>query len=165
MLRKSLFWGLTLVLVVVIVNLVVRGRRLEKEKADQVVEVVQESKPSPTRVLGPQDLDIVQSKMILEGASDMKPQSHAARHEIEIRNNGDVAYGEILLRFSYLDGMGKVRATKTQSVIRTLMPGAALVLSDILIDSIPASTADCRVSVVYADIGHAPEPQIPDPSQ
>ncbi|MBP1624567.1 MAG: hypothetical protein H6Q07_2587, partial [Acidobacteria bacterium] len=53
MIRKSLFWGLTLVLVVALISLIVRGRRLEKQQAGKSVEVVQESEPSPIRVLAP----------------------------------------------------------------------------------------------------------------
>jgi hypothetical protein len=165
MMRKSLFWGLTLILIAVIVNLMIRGRRLEKERAGQVVEAIQESKPSPTRVLGPRNLEIVRSKMIVENESDIKRQSYTARYEIEIQNSGSVPYGEICLGFTYLDGKGNILATKTRSINRTLMPGADLTISDIMIDDIPATTTNSRATIVYADIGRAPEPQISDPKQ
>jgi hypothetical protein len=165
MIRKSLFWGLTIILMAVIVNLMIQGRRLEKKRADQVVEAIQESKPSATRVLGPRDLEIMRSKMIVENESDIKRQSYTAQHEIEIQNNGNVPYGEICLRFTYLDGKGNILATKTRSINRTLMPGADLTISDIMIDDIPATTTNSRATIVYADIGRAPEPQISDPKQ
>lgn len=165
MIRKSLFWGLTIILVAVIINLMIQGRRLEKEGAGQVVEAIQESKPSSTRVLGPRDLEIVRSKIMVENESDMKRQSYTARHEIEIQNNGNVSYGEICLRFTYLDGKGDILATKTRSINRTLLPGADLTISDIMIGDIPATTTNSRATIVYADVGHAPEPQISDPKQ
>ncbi len=164
MLRKTLFWGLTLVLMVVLVNLILRERKLEKERARQMVEIVQESKPSATRVLGAQDLEIVQSKMILESESGTKLQSRSARHEIVIRNNGTLPYGEIQLKFEYFDKGGKTLLTKTHSIARTLMPGATVELSEILIDDLPDSIANSRVAIAFADIGHAPEHSQPVPT-
>jgi hypothetical protein len=152
MIRKSLFWGLTLVLVVALVFLMVRGRRMEKKQSGRLVEAIQQSKSTPTRVLGPQDLEIIQSKMHLQGEAGATKPFLAAHHEIEIRNNGNVPYGEIQLRFAYLDRSGKVLITKTHSATQGILPGAILKLADIMVDGLPAATTSFRVTVAYADI-------------
>jgi hypothetical protein len=158
MIRKSLFWGLTVVLIVALVNLIIRGRRLEKQQARQLVEVVQESRPTSTRVLAPRDLEIVQSKMRLEEA-DGKTRSQIARHEIEIRNNGKIPYSGIQLGFDYLDRSGKLLSTKTQSLARSIEPGGDLKLVEIVVSGLPLPTISFRVVVVSADIGLAPPSQ------
>ncbi len=156
MMRKYLFWGLTLVLVVALVNLIIRSRRLEQQQSSQVVEVVRQSKPTATRVLAPQDLVIVQSKTTLERKAGGKAQ--IARHEIEIHNNGSVPYGGIQLSIDYLDRGGKVLASRTNPIASTVLPGATVKLGDITTDDLPASTASAKVAIVYADIEHAPAP-------
>jgi hypothetical protein len=153
MIRKYLFWGLTLVLVVALVNLIIRGRRLEKQQVDRLVEVVQDSEPTATRVLRPQDFEILQSKMLLEQEPGSKKQSRTARHEIEIRNKGKVSYSGIQLSFDYLDRSGRALGTKTRAVVQTILPGATLKIAEIKVDGIPISTVDSRVAIVYADIG------------
>jgi hypothetical protein len=147
MLRKSLFWGLTLVLVVALVNLVIRGRRLEKQRAEQLVEVVQESKPTATRVLNPQELEIVQPKTSIEN------KSRTAHHQVEIRNSGTLPFSEIRLKISYLDKNGKELDKTFYSLPGTIPPGAAVKLNEIVIDKIPAVAADARISIAFADIG------------
>ncbi len=156
MIRKSLFWGLTLVLVVALINLIIRGRRLEKQQASQLVEVVQEAKPTPTRVLAPQDLEILQAAVRLEGAMGGQTESQVARHEIEIHNKGTVPYGKVQLDFSYLDRSGKILATRTQAVEQTILPGATLKIADLKIEGIPLSAVNSRIDILYADIGSAP---------
>ena len=156
MLRKSLFWGLTVVLVAALVSLIVQGRRLEKQQAGgKVMEVIQESRPSPTRILAPRDLEIVQQKMLLEKASDGKSQHQTARHEMEILNKGTVAYGRVQLNFEYLDRSGKLLATGNHVVEEAILPGTALRLADIIVEGLPVAIADCRTAIVYAELGPA----------
>jgi hypothetical protein len=146
MIRKSLFWGLTLVLVVALVSLIIRGRRMEKELAAQPTEAVQQVPPTPTRVLAPQDLEIVSSTM------QLKPD-HIASHDIEIQNHGSVPYGGILLKFVYLDRAGKPLTTKTYALEKTVIrPGFGLKVPRIIIQEIPASAERLQVSVKYADL-------------
>jgi len=156
MLRKSLFWGLTLLLIAAIVNLIIRRPRPEKEQISKPVEVVRDAQPSPTRVLAPRDLEIVQSSMELvrEGTAN---QLYSGRHEIEIRNIGKVAYREIGLRIVYFDRVGKVLTTKTQPLIKIILPGTTLKLPNILMTDIPASAVSCRVTTLYADVGSVSE--------
>ena len=145
MIRKSLFWGLTLVLVVAIINLIVRGRKLEKEQASKDTEVVQQSKPTSTRVFSPQDLTIVDAAM--QPGSD-----RTARHRVQIRHGGAIPYGRVQLKFVYLDSDAKVLATKTHAVTRSLRPGASVSVDDIIIPEIPESVARAQVSIIYADL-------------
>jgi len=152
--RKWLFLGLTLVLVGVLVSLIIQGHRIEKQKAGQPVEIIQESIPTATRVLAPKDLQLLQSNMRFEERPDKSSQFKIARHEIEVRNSGTVAYGKIELSFDYIDRRGKVLASRTHSVSRAVLPDSTLKLSDISIDDVPISAEDFRVAVLYADIGN-----------
>ena len=129
---------------------------MEKNQTKQPVEVVQQSKPTPTRVLGPQDLEILQEKLHWEEAGGEKKQSRAARHEIEIRNNGSVPYAEIQLRFDYLDRKGKTLASKTHTSTQGVLPGSVLKITDIIIPDLPLSAADSRATIAYGDLKPAP---------
>jgi hypothetical protein len=157
MIRKSLFWGLTLILVIALVNLIIRGRRLEKQQASRLAEVIQESKATSTRVLAPRDLEIVRSKMQLEEEVGGRIRSQTAWHEIEICNDGKIPYSGIQLSFDYLDSRGKLLATRTYSIVQTILPGATLKLVDITVDGLPVSTANSHVVIAYADIGNGQE--------
>jgi hypothetical protein len=152
MLRKSLFWGLTLVLVAALIALIVRGYKMEKEQANQPSEKVEEAKPTATRVLAPQDLEILSSKTAVEKSADPKDPSCISRHEIEIRNNGKVSFKDIQFRFTYLDRKGKESATKIHSTTQTISPGATLKLNDIAISGLPISTMDSKAAIISADI-------------
>jgi hypothetical protein len=145
MIRKSLFWGLTLVLVVALVSLIIRGRKMEKEQAAQPMEVVQQVPPSPTRVLAPQDLEILSSTM------QLKPD-HTALHAVEIQNRGRVPYSGILLKFAYQDRFGKLLETKTYALKAAILPGLGFRTQDIVIKEVPASAEKFQVSIQYADM-------------
>jgi hypothetical protein len=156
MFRKTLFWGLTLMLVAVIVSLVIRSRRAEKKHAQAVMEVVQQSKPSATRVLSPQDLVIVEAKMDLAGG-DGKPLAKdrnlaTAHHQVVVRNNGPVAYSNVQLKFMYLGRGDKVLESKTFIVAKPIPPGQTVSLGDISIESVPAAATHCTTRILYADL-------------
>ncbi len=152
MIRKWVFWGLTLVLVAALAGLIIQGHQLEKQKANQPVEIVQESTPTATRAFAPKDIQLLDSNMRIEEKIDMSSLSYIARHEIELNNSGAVGYEKIQLRFHYVDRLGKVLANKTHSISQEILPGSTIKLADIMIDDIPSPTADFRVAVVYADI-------------
>ena len=151
MARKYLFWGLTLVLVAVLVFLIVQGRRLEKQNAGRQGEIIQNSVPTATRAFSPKDIQILQSDMKLEENADESGKFKIAEHGIELHNSGSVSYGKIELRFDYLDRSRKVLAGRRYSVIQTISPGSTLELA-VRIDDVPLQTADFRVAVLYADI-------------
>jgi hypothetical protein len=153
-----LFWGLTLLLIVALTMIMIRSCRLEKEQAPKLVETIEEAKPTATRVLKPQDLKIVQSKMVLEPRDAGGKQSHTARHEIEIYNGGNVSYREIQLRLDYLNRSEKIIETRTHAIVQAISPGATLKLPSIDIDNVPSSAVDLKATVVYADIATSTPP-------
>ncbi len=153
MIRKSLFLGLTLVLIAALAALMIQGRRMEKEQPPRQMEIVQQSKPTAIRVLEPQDMKIVQSKIQWEG-DPQKPRT--ARHEIEIRNNGPVSYSGIQLRVTYLSGDGKALATRERYVAKDIPPGEVLRTDDITFGDLPPSTKHFHVTIDYGDLGSSP---------
>jgi hypothetical protein len=150
--RKYLFWGLTIVLIVALANLMIRSYRLDKKKAQQMVETVEEAKPSSTRVLNPQDLKIVQSKMELQPAPGKDKESVAARHEVEIGNSGNVTYKDVQIRFVYLSAKGEQLGDKTQLIEKSVPAGTMLKLADISIGDVPASAVGLETTILCADI-------------
>jgi hypothetical protein len=154
--RKYMFGVLSLVLVVALAFLVIRGRKMEKLKESPTNEVIQEAKLSPTMVINPRELKIVQAKMALFKQSPDKAASQFAQHEIEIRNLGSSSYSGIQLLFEYLNLKGKTIATKTHRINKTVSPGGTLRLVDIKIDKLPVSIADCRVIIISAELAEAP---------
>jgi hypothetical protein len=153
MIRKSVFWGLTFLLVVVLISLALRGGRLEKQQADKPMEVIQESVSTPTRVLRPKDLEVARSKMRLEKKVDGDTPSLCAWHEIEILNaKKETSYEKIQLSIDYMDRQGKVLSTKPYSAAGTIMPGDILRLADIKIEGLPVQAVNSRTAIVYAEI-------------
>ena len=149
MLRKYLFWGLTLVLVVALVNLVIRSRRMEKKRAGQLVETVEEAKPTATRVLDPPDLRIVQAGM---QPGDVPRGTAPARQEVEIFNGGNVAYTAIQLKITYHGSSGKRLGTTGYSIAQSIQPGATIRLESIPVADIPPDAAKSEIAISYADI-------------
>jgi hypothetical protein len=146
MIRKSLFWGLTLVLIVALVTLVIRGRRFEKQQAAKVVAVTRESKSTPTKVLSPQDLEIVDS-------TKQANFPNTAEHGFVIRNIGSIPYSRLQLEFVYLDRGGRVVANRSRLIERTVMPGTSIEIADIKNEAIPASAVESRILILSADMG------------
>lgn len=167
MFRKSLFFGLTLMLAAVLVYLVIQGRRREKlqQSTPRPVEVIRSSPPSLTRVIAPDDLHIVESKMELETPSSQpgqeSPQVHSARHHIVIRNDGSVAYHSIALRITYVGRANRILDTKTVPVADLLQPGQARSLADVEVENVPAGALKCEVAIAYADLEPTPEKRLP----
>jgi hypothetical protein len=156
-LRKYLFWGLTAVLIVALINLILRGYQLEKKEAQQQVETVEEAKPSSTRVLNPQDLKILQSRMEILSEPGKSKESAAARHEVEIGNTGTVDYTDIQIRFTYFSLRGERLSARTHSVAKSVPNGTTLKLSGISVGDIPASAARAEAAILFADI-QSPSP-------
>lgn len=154
MMRRSLFFGLTLILVLAFTFISLRGCKQEEAALEQPTETTEESAASATRALKPLDLEITRSKTVLErsSGSDTK-KSLRARHEVDVFNRGSVPYKELMLHFAYLSSNGKSLEERDHSIAKTILPGAVLKLSDIRMDGISESAADARVSIIYADIG------------
>ncbi len=159
MIRKYLFLGLTLVLIVALTNLIIRGCRLEKEKAQQLVETVEEAKPTATRVLQPQDLRIALSQIVPETKKDKDgKQSSAARHEMEIYNGGVVPYTEMQLKIDYRDRNGNTVETRTHTISRIVSPGSVLKAVNFTIEDVPSSATDALINILSADIAPSASP-------
>ncbi|MEJ2108793.1 MAG: hypothetical protein P8Z37_02555 [Acidobacteriota bacterium] len=153
-LRKSLFYGLTLVLVSVFIYLAVQGNRLEKERTAKGTDVVETFEPTPVRALAPMDLEITAAS-ISPDAKTMKPDTSVVRHKIDIRNSGDVVYSELQLELDYLDAAGVQIGSLLQQVKKEVPPGNTRLSIDIPRDKIPADTLGIHPKVVYADIESA----------
>ena len=162
MFRKSLFWGLTLMLAAVLLVLVVKGRKAEKlqQAASRPVEVVRTSPPSLTRVIAPDDVEIVESKMDLE-TPELQPGQEAAsgrtaRHHLVIRDVGSIAYHNFGLKVVYVGRENRVLETKTVPVAELLQPGQARSISEVKVENVPSGTLKCDVKIAYADIEPSP---------
>ncbi len=156
MIRKSVFWTITLILALALAYLIIQGRRMEKKQAARSTGVVREYKPTPTRALAPCDLDIFLQTMMLEKESDPSDPSkefRTARHAIKLRNNGRVSYNKIQFLFEYLNQYGEVLETRTCAADRSISPGSILELPDIKIQKLPKDTKNYRAAVLCADIG------------
>lgn len=143
--RKYLFLGLTLVLVVALANLIYHGRQEAKKEAAKSAEVIRQSKPTPTRILGPEGIAVVNPVM-------ERDASGAAVHSMAVRNDSSYAYGQIRLQFVYRDRNGKVLERKTQTVAPGPGPGASLSLSGIRVEGVPPAAVQSDVSIVSADL-------------
>ncbi|MGA2260103.1 MAG: hypothetical protein ABSH28_01565 [Acidobacteriota bacterium] len=152
MIRKSIFWGITLMLGTVLVWLVIQGRREETKQAAAPTEIVQTAKASPTRIFAPGDLEVGESR---EGVTS-KQATPAPIGKIEIRNHGKVAYHDIMLKLTCLGGGGKVLDAQTRLIPGTIEPAQVLALSDLTFEGIPRGTVRYDFSILYCDFGPAP---------
>jgi hypothetical protein len=156
MARRSLFLGLTGMLVVVLGYLVVQGRKQEKlhQKNPRPVELVQESKPTPIRVMAPPDLQIIEAKLELSGADAgvAKESGLSAKHQVIVRNNGQSAYRNIRFRLTYLSRGDKVLGSQIREAGETLQGGQSRSMGDILVEGIPPGTAKSAVTILSADL-------------
>jgi hypothetical protein len=156
MVRKSLFLGLTGTLVVVLAYLVFQGRRQEKreQRIRRPVEIVKDSKPTLTRILAPQDLEITEAKTELaDGATK------TARHHLVIRNNGVSTYHSVLIRFSYLGAGDRTLESKTWEATQLLQPGQARSMDEIVVPDLPAATLKTKIGILAADLEPPPPRQ------
>ena len=155
MLRRSLFWGLTLMLVAVFVSLAVRSRHEEKNQAAKMIEIVKESKPTATRMLSPPDLTVAESSMKLETPEGKIPgqtgQSVTAHHQVVLRNTSKSEYVSVMLKFTYYGRGNKVLGSRSCAIDKPLPAGQAVSMGDISIEGVPASAASCAVQILYAD--------------
>lgn len=143
--RKGLFAGLTLLLIVVFIFLAIQGNRLEKERQRRDADVVETFRPTPVRSLEPRDLEIT-------GAFMERNNSGGTGHRIEVRNRGEATYSEIRLKLDYVDAGGKTLEPVIRDVVERIAPGVTELTFEIPQDEIPAGAVDCIPSIVYGDI-------------
>ena len=158
MFRKSLFLGMMVLLGAVLVSLVLSGRKQELQQAAAPAEIVKTAKATPTRSMAPEDLDAGESKVELTVAARNRKNAAGpgARCRLVIRNRGRIAYHDLMLKLQCLGSGGKHVGELTQPVPETIQPGQVLTIPEVIIDTLPAGTARCAVSVSYAHLGPAP---------
>ncbi|MDR1728870.1 MAG: hypothetical protein LBT74_13270 [Acidobacteriota bacterium] len=159
MIRRQIFFGLTIVLLTVVVVLLLRGRKAEKEQAAQNLKAgqVREAPSSPTRVLAPRDVALVAAEVSFAptpappDGGDGGEATLTARHALTVRNGGGVAYGGLRLRLEYVGKSGEVLEDRIQAVEGALPPGESLRIEDVAVTGVPAGAVGCRASIVSAD--------------
>jgi hypothetical protein len=158
MFRKSLFLGLTMMLAAALVYLVIQGRRQEKRRrtTSRPVEIVRESPPSLTRVIAPDDIGIIESKMELGApgawAGQVAPAGVTATHHFVVGNNGRTAYHSFMLKLSYIGHQEKVLETRMLPVAEMLQPGQVRSIGEIKVDNVPAGAVKCIAKIASADL-------------
>jgi hypothetical protein len=159
MIRKYLFFGLLVALVSIIAWMVIQTRRADRQRAADAVEMVRSVKPTPTRAYAPQDLEVAESSMTLAPPADPASQGLQASHRVAVRNSGPLAYGKLMLSFSYTSETGEVLGEKRYLASgKTALPGETLTLDGILVEAVPRGTVRSSVRIVYAEIERSPSP-------
>jgi hypothetical protein len=152
MFRRSIFWGLTLMLSTVLVWLVMQGRKEEAKQAAAPTEIVQTAESSPTRVVAPNDLEATEASGAGAATAGMPP----ALGPVAIRNQGKFSYHAVMLRISCLGSGGKVLVTRTHLAPETIPPGQTVTVGDVTLKDVPRGTTSYRIGILYCDLGPAP---------
>jgi|WetSurMetagenome_2_1015567.scaffolds.fasta_scaffold12965_2 hypothetical protein len=154
MIRRSLFWGLTLILMGAVVYLAVQSRREAGEpQLAQIREVTQEAKPSLTRVLNPGDLQVIESgPAAASGLNDPKAKIPSGC-AVSFRNVGSVPYCSLQIKITYWGKNGKSLGTRNVTTKGTIPAGEILNSGGIFAEDAPADTAKCEAIILSADIG------------
>jgi hypothetical protein len=151
MLRKTIFGGLTVLLAAALVWLIINGRREEARIAAAPTEVVKTARSSSTRIVAPKDLVAVTTPDPGEAGA-----SAHSLGRVEIQNRGSHTYHNVMLRFTYLAGSGKLLDSQTQLVQGTIEPGQTFFAGRISTDNAPSGASSCNVSILYSELGPAP---------
>jgi hypothetical protein len=155
MIRRALFWGLTVVLAGVLVSLIVRSKQQVKSSAVPVTEVVRTAKPSAIRIVTPRDLKIIKSDMRLVAPSGRNGASAeagaTAEHQVLIENRGPVSYINVQLRFTYLGSTDSILESQNYLVDKAILPGQTISAGSIAIDDVPKNARKCTVRILSAD--------------
>jgi hypothetical protein len=141
MVRKYLFLGLMVMLLATLVSLVVQGRKKEQEQREKSLkaplEIVRTSPSSPTRVLAPADLAVVEAG----GGSTAG-----------LQNLGGNKYRSPMLRLGYLDRKGKSLGNRDRGFDLDLPAGQTIALPDLDPPDAPAGWARRSIRVLYAEL-------------
>jgi len=145
-----IFLLLTAVLVLVLVWKGARTPETASPQAPAPNEAIRKSKPTPTRVLRPRDLEVVDATVELSQSSTAG--SIDARHSLGVRNNGELAYRNVNLAFAYLSKEGKPLETRTYPISGPVLPGKTLSEREVLMTMLPKGTSKSVTTILYADI-------------
>ena len=150
MYRRVIFLLLTGVLALVLVWKTARTPETPSPQAPPAIEDFRKSKPTPTRVLRPKDLEVVDATLELSQSSTA--ESMDARHTLGVRNNGELAYRNINLAFAYLSKEGKPLETRTYPISGPVLPGKTLSEREVVMTMLPKGTSKSVTTILYADI-------------
>jgi hypothetical protein len=152
MFRKYLFLGLMLALGASLAWLVISGRRQEKleQKRSRPVEIVQNSKPSATRVYSPDDLQVQSIRMEPVTSADNPPAG--PYHTLEIRNVGTAAYANLLVKISYFGPDGKLFDSRDYMLNKSIPPAQTAVFRDISVAPLSRRPARFSGEILFADL-------------
>jgi hypothetical protein len=150
MYRRGIFLLLTAVLVLVLVWKGARTPETAPPEAPRASEDIRKSKPTPTRVLRPKDLEVVDDTVELSQSSTA--ESMEARHSLGVRNNGELAYRNVNLAFAYLSKEEKPLETRTYPISGTVLPGKTLSERDLVMTRLPKGISKSVTTILYADI-------------
>jgi hypothetical protein len=148
MLRKALFGGLTVILAVVLVWLIIRGRQQEARLAAAQGEVFKTARSSSTRAVAPRDLEAV---IAPEAAGSGTPLRSLGK--VRIRNTGSRTYHNVMLMLAYVGTGDRILSTRNQLVPDAIGPGQTLTAGEISSDNAPGGTMRCNVSILYSEFG------------
>ena len=154
MFRRSIFLGLMVLLGSVLVYMVLSARKQEKRISSPPAEIVRQSKPSATRVLAPEDLQVTDASMAIlppSGGSG-PPAQVAVRHSVTVRNAGKRHYRGFMLRFDYKTASGSVVESRSREVSQDAPPGETVTPQEILIEGLPGKVKHCAVTIAWADL-------------
>lgn len=155
MIRKSVFWGLTVVLVAVLVSLIVRSRSIEKQSTPKVTEVVKTAQSSPIRILAPQDLKVVKSDLkFVELAPQSAPNANAPSMpelEVSLENRGPAPYVGVQMHITFLGTRQNILGSRNYLAEQVLPPGQTTSIGNIKLDDVPKKAAKCEVTIISAD--------------
>ncbi len=136
---------------VVFVSLILKARK-EERLSMHIVEPVKESVPTATRVIAPEDLRILDSKMeILESESKAKG-SVTARHSLVVQDIGSVGYTGLRLEFSYWGRSGKLLGKESYSSTTVIPSGESVALDGITLSDVPQGTTRSTARILSADL-------------
>lgn len=153
MIRRTLFFAVTLILVALLAGLVLRGCRQEEERTAGMAEQTRESPPSPVRVFAPHDLEVVRSDF---RTHTLTGGETGAGHEVEIRHRGTLPYQAVRLRFAYRDRQGRPLETRMFTHREAIPPGSTLKIAGIEVAPVPAAAVAAETSILSADLALTP---------
>jgi hypothetical protein len=150
MFRKTLFGGLTLMLVACLIWLIIRGRQQEARLAAVPGEIVKTARSTSTRVVAPGDLEAVLSQP--PAGSSLAPRSLG---KVTLRNLGGQTYHNVMLTLSFVDAGGKALGAQNHLVRESIGPGQTFVAGEISADNAPSGTTRCDIRILYSELGSA----------
>lgn len=154
--RKFVFLALLGLLGAVLAWMIFISREQGRSQVDGPVEASRTLSSTPTRVLDPQDLLIVESAVrFVPGDAASGNPGGAAGHTVVILNRGSVTYRNLLLSFAFQGTGGEDVDRKILPVEdRELPPGETITL-DLKTTEISPGASRCQVRILYAEIGTA----------